>query len=273
MKGKHTKKTSAFVKACLAYCHITIPSLEDVFTKLRLMLQCGEVALVNQMVVQAESFLKAAIALIPSVPATQEVQAKRVSTEEDLVSFLRSFASFLLVFPGHPEYGPFYLVKALLAHLQQYEAWKTASQPKVRVYYAILSLFAAYYQKRFLYHIEGVESNDTLYGGDAGYLRQISVFVEQLVKEILNQLTEIGEGADLVSRKKQGTLALELVNLLISTVEMNPQSATMVVKLFQLAKKSDAVDAAFLRSTLAHVQEMKGAWYSDIAAKIVATTS
>src|SRR5690349_14812714 len=77
----------------------------------------------------AESFLKAAIALIPSVPATQcqhaltylthkstpthahtrhthttihttEIQAKRVSTEEDLVSFLRSFASFLLVFPG-----------------------------------------------------------------------------------------------------------------------------------------------------------------------------
>jgi hypothetical protein len=32
---------------------------------------------------------------------------------------------------------------------------KSASQPKIRVYYAILSLFAAYYQKRFPYHIEG----------------------------------------------------------------------------------------------------------------------
>lgn len=32
-KGKHTKKTAQFVKACLAYCHITIPSLDDIFAR------------------------------------------------------------------------------------------------------------------------------------------------------------------------------------------------------------------------------------------------
>lgn len=68
MKGKHTRKTSAFVKACLAYCHITIPSLDDAIPRLHLLLQCGEVALVNQMIVQGEAFLKAAISLIPEVP-------------------------------------------------------------------------------------------------------------------------------------------------------------------------------------------------------------
>ena len=29
VKGKHSKKTATFVKACFAYCHITIPSLPD----------------------------------------------------------------------------------------------------------------------------------------------------------------------------------------------------------------------------------------------------
>jgi hypothetical protein len=48
VKGAHTKKTSSFVKACLAYCHITVPSLDDVFARLRLLLECAEVSLTNQ---------------------------------------------------------------------------------------------------------------------------------------------------------------------------------------------------------------------------------
>ena len=29
VRAKHNKKTLAFVKACIAYCHITIPSLHS----------------------------------------------------------------------------------------------------------------------------------------------------------------------------------------------------------------------------------------------------
>ena len=38
MKGKHTKKTAAFAKACLAYCHITIASIQDTSRRLFLLL-------------------------------------------------------------------------------------------------------------------------------------------------------------------------------------------------------------------------------------------
>jgi hypothetical protein len=79
-KGVHTKKTAAFVKACLAYCHITIPSLDDIVSKLYLFLQCGQVALINGMVSQAEGFLKSAISLIPEVPhivGTDRVHLRR----------------------------------------------------------------------------------------------------------------------------------------------------------------------------------------------------
>ena len=43
VKGKHSKKTAAFAKACLAFSHITIPSIGDVFRKLELLLYSAQV--------------------------------------------------------------------------------------------------------------------------------------------------------------------------------------------------------------------------------------
>ena len=47
MKGNHTRKTAAFVRACAAYCFITIPSLENILTRLNLYLISGRVAIAN----------------------------------------------------------------------------------------------------------------------------------------------------------------------------------------------------------------------------------
>ena len=43
VKGRHSKKTAAFAKACLAFSHITIPSIADVFRKLDLLLYSAQV--------------------------------------------------------------------------------------------------------------------------------------------------------------------------------------------------------------------------------------
>jgi len=45
MKGKHNRKTAAFAKACLAFCHITIPSISDTRRKLELLLFCCQVGI------------------------------------------------------------------------------------------------------------------------------------------------------------------------------------------------------------------------------------
>ncbi len=121
--GKHSKKTAAFVKACLAFCHITIPSLDDIFLKLHLLVEVAQVALVNQMTGQSEALLKAAISLVPDVPINIERDGKLVPTDNLLVGFLNSFASMLLLFPGHPEHGPFHLVKGLLNVVKGYKPW------------------------------------------------------------------------------------------------------------------------------------------------------
>jgi hypothetical protein len=43
--GKHNKETSAFVRACIAFCYITIPSMDDPFVRLYLYILSGQVAL------------------------------------------------------------------------------------------------------------------------------------------------------------------------------------------------------------------------------------
>lgn len=47
VKGHHTRKTGSFVRACAAYCFITIPSIHSIYTRLELYLLSGQVALLN----------------------------------------------------------------------------------------------------------------------------------------------------------------------------------------------------------------------------------
>lgn len=56
VKGQHSRKTGAFVKACAAYCFITIPSIVSVMTRLDLYLLAGQIALVNLCLGQGEWF-------------------------------------------------------------------------------------------------------------------------------------------------------------------------------------------------------------------------
>lgn len=57
VRGHHTRRTSAFVRACAAFCFITIPSLTLVHTRLQLYLLSGQVALLNQCLGQGASLL------------------------------------------------------------------------------------------------------------------------------------------------------------------------------------------------------------------------
>jgi hypothetical protein len=45
-----------------------------------------------------------------------------------------------------------------------------------------------------------VESNDSLYGGEASYMEELIVFIDKLVEEILSQLALIGEKTDITVR-------------------------------------------------------------------------
>jgi len=248
IKGKHNKKTGAFVRACLAYAYITIPSMEDLFGRLQLYLFASTTALINHALPMADSFLKSAITLVQEVPAVLESDGQVKSSEDQLVSFLNQFVSVLVVVPGHPEHGAFYLTKGLLKVVKEYP-WEKGSTGKSRVLLSILSLYCTYYQNSLPYHIDKVESNDVLYGGDNDFTDELLGSIDKLLEEILEDISKLKDDPDITVQKKQARLALDLFNMIIGYAVLNAKLASVAVTLYSLAKKFTS-DIAYLKNAL-----------------------
>lgn len=253
MKGKHSKKTSAFAKACLAYCHITTPSITDVNVKLQLLLVSAQISLLNQCLPQTDTFLKAAISLIPEIPPYEEVEGKRVATDEKLANFVKSLLGTLVVVPGHPEHGPFYIVQGLKNALPRYP-WQPNTNAQCRVYIDILALLCTYSQKTFPYHIAHVESNDVLYVGSEAYLQELNENIVSCIEEILKHVTAMGERAEASAKINQAKMVLDLVNQILSRMHLNADVTVFVIKLLELVLKNKAsfprADTRYMLATI-----------------------
>eukprot|EP00943_MAST-04B_sp_MAST-4B-sp1_P004146 g4146.t1 len=240
MKGKHTRKTSAFVKACFAYCHITIPSIDDVFRRLYLFLQCGQVALMNNCLPQTDTFFKAAISEIPDVPKSYiaPYQSSQTSSEPMLMEFVKTFLASLIVVPGHPEHGPFYLVSGLRNAIAKY-SWNQEKLGKVELLLYMLPVLASWSQRKLPYGIEQVDSNDVLFGGNEMFLSECKQHFNNILSEILQGLEPPSNDNDSVDESKgepstkfmnrRSEILVKLVNVLVSNTDFSTTKSSLVV--------------------------------------------
>eukprot|EP01133_Synstelium_polycarpum_P000225 gene225-275_t len=259
VKGKHTTKTSAFIRACVAYCFITIPSIDDIFYRMNLYLHASSIALQNQALSQADSLLKAAITFVQEIPPIMEFKQVR-STEDWTVSYLSSFISLLVVAPGHPESGPFYLVKALHKVVKEYP-WERATTGKSRVLVQLMNLCSAWAQNTLPYHIERVESNDQLFAADPDFVSELNEFYGILIKDVLAELNILKDEPDPSTQKKMVYVCIDLINVTMSIAEMNSKSASLIFNLYNMAKKSIPASSfselTYLKNTLSYIGSIK----------------
>ena len=148
---RHTAATLDAARACVAFCHVTLPSLQQAQPKLNLMLQAASVALMNGLVSQSESLVRGAVAL-----AREEAEG----AERD--GFLRQCASLCLLLPGHPQLGPLYVAKDLE---------EACAQESDKI--SLLPMVCAFAQESLPYHCRGLDSSDVLYAGDEDYHREL----------------------------------------------------------------------------------------------------
>ena len=162
--------------------------------------------------------------MLPDAPAFEEVDSKRVHTEDRLLCYLRSLLATLVVAPGHPEHGPFYIVQGLLNAVPRF-AWQPQTGQQTRVFVDMLALLCTFAQRKFPYHVCQVESNDELYGGAPDYMAELSESISACIADILKQLTALGERTDSTSKLSQvwasckthsSTHALTELNFIIS---------------------------------------------------------
>lgn len=99
VKGNHSRKTAAFVKACAAYSFITIPSIISTTLRLDLYLFTAEIALANLCLGQADACLEAALNLLPELPKMLEIDGRQRSSEFYLQSYVMKLLSFLVLVP------------------------------------------------------------------------------------------------------------------------------------------------------------------------------
>ncbi|XP_052263042.1 VPS35 endosomal protein-sorting factor-like isoform X1 [Dreissena polymorpha] len=250
--GNHSRKTGNFVRACAAYCFITIPSLQSVFAQLQLYLLSGQVALLNQCYSQGDAFFKAAISLLPEIPRTMEtVESKHRSSEPLLVDFISNFVSTLLVVPDNPDSSVVYLLRGLLNILQNY-TWEPLSDAKVVVYTRVLAMLSASCQESYPYHVNKVDSNDSLYGSDPKYVSEVVGICSTLVDEILGHLKSLTNPEN---EKRQTQLSLELFHTLVAHGDVSQDKLlALAVKLWSLAQRNHQADQKQMKRIQAFVR-------------------
>uniref|UniRef100_A0A8C3PSC1 VPS35 endosomal protein-sorting factor-like n=1 Tax=Calidris pygmaea TaxID=425635 RepID=A0A8C3PSC1_9CHAR len=239
------------IHACVAFCFITIPSLNSIFTRLNLYLHSGQVALANQCLSQADAFFKAAVSLVPEVPKMISVDGKMRPSDAFLLEFLCNFFSTLLVVPDHPEQGVLFLVRGLLNVIQDY-TWEDNSDDKVRIYTNVLHLLSAMAQEAYIYRVDKVDSNDSLYGGDSKFLAEINKLCETVIAQILDHLKTLGKEETL---KRQSQLALYFFNTILAHGDLrNNKLNQLSVNLWNLAQKHGFADTKTMVKTLEYIK-------------------
>ena len=258
VRGKHTKRTSAFVKACVAFCFITIPSIESLELRLQLNLLTAQAALCNQLLPQMDASVKAAVTLVTEIQGEAHIDEREArAREEALVATLSSTMSLLVAAPGHPEHGPLYLVTGLLNVLQAC-TWKLpASLPTL--YLRMLAALNALSQRRLPYRVPGVDSNDVLYAAEPSYQETLRGVATQVLESLLKALADLRARTDGGSQRTQTSLALQLADLIASSAAIEPPIAALALKLLKLSTGSEALDKAHARNVGRHLRALAAA--------------
>ncbi|KAK4297747.1 hypothetical protein Pmani_029865 [Petrolisthes manimaculis] len=233
MRGQHSGKTAAFVRACAAYCFITVPSLTATTTRLRLYLLSGSVALLNNCLGQGDACMKAAIKEVVEVASCEESEVGGQLTDV-LPGLVNNLSSMLVATPDPPDASPpLYLLRGLTNAVRSHP-WQKDTDIQCILSISLLHAISAATQDDLPYHIHSVEGNDSLYGGDP----QVRQEAESLCSALLEDIVSHMQGLNGVQEKRCGPLALALFWCMVTWCDLSqPPLASLLSRTWTLLSR------------------------------------
>ncbi|KAG4161648.1 hypothetical protein ERO13_D01G069100v2 [Gossypium hirsutum] len=242
---KDGKKHTAFVKTCIAFSEITIPSIPGHIKQLNLYLGTAEVALLGGLVSHSDGLIDSAINCLQS---SDWMEGSRTLDSDGMLSSIRKLCSLLIMVPGNPEVGILHIPKSILLIIHS-RSW--SPRLKARILCAIISLSATLSQERLPYHADHPEimGNDLLFFGDSSYVRELL----SLTESVLQNLVDVIEQEP--SRAARGSLSLEACNCIASSFKINEHVLSVCLKLIETAKLCLNAKDKYLTSTISFLDK------------------
>ncbi|KAH7827557.1 uncharacterized protein MONOS_5633 [Monocercomonoides exilis] len=233
----HTKRTLSFVKGCVAFSHVTCPSVADVGDRIRLLIDSACVAFANNLIGQAEVLLRLMITQILEMPATKTIRSETVDTEPELVELVSEMMSLLVIAPGHPTFGAFVLIRALIKVINDY-SWRPDTGSRGILFSRMVWLLATLGQKRLPFKAKDVDSNDALYAQMPEYMEELVGLMVETVNQAYDDVRRLRESTTTEGKKALAMVCMYLSETLMLAPVVNLPGATMVTKCLDQASKA-----------------------------------
>ena len=235
VQGKHNFKTHAFLKACISYVHITIPSVDDNIKQFKLYVLACQVALINNLIGEAESLMKTAISKILDLAEDDELPQVEDS--------LHAIIGQLVLLPDNPgsASGFFLPAHGLVNALEKLN--KRYEKLKYRLFINILWYLSSQTQSKLPYRIARVDSNDKLMSGNANFKNEQQSMIAIVIDELLNFVQEAGENKTIDDAGLDILIKFYLALEKIFNVTEGSQVSIVMNRIAELCKKFRGVSS------------------------------
>ncbi|XP_050345675.1 VPS35 endosomal protein-sorting factor-like isoform X1 [Nymphalis io] len=239
-------------RACAAYSFVTVPSLQCALCRAQLYLLGAHAALLVACVGQAEANLKAFVSLIPDIPLYVQEDGQNKPTHVKVKGLLSNFLSTLLILPDNVDSScKAYILSGFIKTMERIH-WRKTDPLYYTLLLRTLDLLCNLTQEKYIYHIDGVISNDELYGSEEEFIDVLENHATNICQELLVVLKALGDAKE---TNKQYNLALELFWRIIRRGDLKEGSMTsLAINLWVLSQKLQESNNKFAKTLLSALE-------------------